>query len=494
MKKILILFMVLCACVYAGFIPSNSGGGGTDGSGTEGNVVVWDAANALTDIDVNETDLLNLRTITSVVGTEFGEKTFDDIVTGEWLYDVCINGDTGSDTSGDGSWASPFKTIQHAIDLLPKNVDTSYFYINVDDGTYSLAPYYTDLTDYKTALVELVGFYGKGQINFTFTDGAILKLTGAHDTDVSSATIFSVGRNSCKIFIDGDSTLLSLEETACPANLHNKFFSVYDSYVDIDDFLLEVNQTYSAGGDATYDFYTSGYGYLAVANCVYTVGKEGYRTFYGLNNSMPVITDGKLTGATALFGYGTTNAYFLSDTKYYNVIDAGLYIDKTDTTDARVVPIEEIDSWVEGVGVDTITASATEPSSPTEGDIWIDTSYVYRQSLSGSASSDTTINLLGGARITYYTLTISGDVTSETPVFNGGKTPEDGDSLIIRVVASGAARTLDFLEGGNGSFAYGSTLVSTDITQTVQNKTDYIGCVWDANKNKWLILSYSKGY
>ncbi|MFA6006094.1 MAG: hypothetical protein WC775_06475 [Patescibacteria group bacterium] len=518
------------------------GGGGAAGSGTTGNAAIWATATTLTDTDVNETELLNLRTITNTIGTEFGQKTFDDVVTGEWLYDVCVNGDTGSDTAGDGSWASPFKTIQYAIDLLPKNVDTNYFYLNVGDGTYSIAPYYTDLTDYNTVLVSLTGFHGKGKILLNFTAGAILKLTGAHDADVASSAIFSIESNSCKIYIYGDGTLLSLEETSCPANLHNKFFSVTDGYVDIDDFVLEVNQTYSAGSVGTYDFSPSGYGYLAVTDCVYTVGKEGYRTFYGFNNSMSVITDGKLVGATAMFGYGTTNAYFLSGTNYYQVLDAGLWLDDGTGNDSQIVTNEQLallntyaqteanlatavsqshagshagtsgymakftdtntvadsiyeeSDIVKGVGVDTITASATEPGSPVEGDIWIDTSYVYRQVLSGSASSDTGINLLGGARITYYNLTISGDVTAETPIFNGGKTPEDGDSLIIRVLASGAARTLDLLVGGTGTFLYGSTLVSTDITQTVQNKYDYIGCVYDANKSKWCVLSYSKGY
>jgi hypothetical protein len=117
----------------------------------------------------------------------------------------------------------------------------------------------------------------------------------------------------------------------------------------------------------------------------------------------------------------------------------------------------------------------------------------YRQVLSTSTSTDTPLNLLTGARTTFYDITLTGDCQVETPTFTSGSA-QDGDSLIIRVLASGDARTISFLEGGDGTFAYGSTLASADITATVQDKTDYIGCTWNNTKKRWLIISYSKGF
>lgn len=43
---------------------------------------------------------------------------------------------TGSDTTGDGTSGDPFKTIQHAIDILPKDLGGHEATINVSGGTY----------------------------------------------------------------------------------------------------------------------------------------------------------------------------------------------------------------------------------------------------------------------------------------------------------------------------------------------------------------------
>jgi hypothetical protein len=117
----------------------------------------------------------------------------------------------------------------------------------------------------------------------------------------------------------------------------------------------------------------------------------------------------------------------------------------------------------------------------------------YRQVLSASTSTDTVIYILTGARTTYYDLTISDNITAETVILSSGS-PQDGDSLILRVLASGAGRTLTLLEGGDGTFAFGSSLVALDISQTEQNKIDYIGTTWNNTKKRWLVISYSKGY
>ena len=117
----------------------------------------------------------------------------------------------------------------------------------------------------------------------------------------------------------------------------------------------------------------------------------------------------------------------------------------------------------------------------------------YRQVLSTSTSTDTPLNLLTGARTTFYDITLTGDCQVETPTFTSGSA-QDGDSLIIRVLASGAARTVSFLKGGDGTFKYGATLTSSDVTATETDKVDLIGCQWFDTLKRWLITAISKGF
>lgn len=117
----------------------------------------------------------------------------------------------------------------------------------------------------------------------------------------------------------------------------------------------------------------------------------------------------------------------------------------------------------------------------------------YRQVLSTSTSTDTPLNLLTGARVTFYDMTLTGNCQVETPTFTSGSA-SDGDSLILRVKADSAQRTVSFLEGGNGTFKYGATLTSSDVTATETDKVDLIGCQWFATLKRWLITAISKGF
>jgi len=118
----------------------------------------------------------------------------------------------------------------------------------------------------------------------------------------------------------------------------------------------------------------------------------------------------------------------------------------------------------------------------------------YKQILSCSTSSDTTLNMGDGARITLYDITLSGNAQIETVLYNEGKSPEDGDSLILRVKASGADRLVSLYQGGDGTFKFGSSLVPNDISTTTVNTIDYIGCQWNENRKRWVVVSYMKGY
>ncbi len=89
---------------------------------------------------------------------------------------------TGSDTTGDGTSAKPFRTIQHAIDILPKDLGGKECIITVADGTYD-----EDL---------LIVCFANG----------VLRLSSPHITTASeNCKIKSIvaSHNSCYLFITG---------------------------------------------------------------------------------------------------------------------------------------------------------------------------------------------------------------------------------------------------------------------------------------------------
>lgn len=77
---------------------------------------------------------------------------------------------SGNDASGDGSESYPLRTIQHAIDSIPKNLGNKEISINVGSGTYA-----EDL--------KISGFYG-GMLRINFNNATINSLT-ISDTNVT---------------------------------------------------------------------------------------------------------------------------------------------------------------------------------------------------------------------------------------------------------------------------------------------------------------------
>lgn len=70
---------------------------------------------------------------------------------------------SGNDASGDGSETSPYKSIQHAIDSIPKNLDGREIIIKAASGTYA-------------ENVFVSGFYG-GALRFNFATVTIKNFT-----------------------------------------------------------------------------------------------------------------------------------------------------------------------------------------------------------------------------------------------------------------------------------------------------------------------------
>ena len=85
-----------------------------------------------------------------------------------------------------------------------------------------------------------------------------------------------------------------------------------------------------------------------------------------------------------------------------------------------------------------------------------------------------------------FTLSAGGNRTISAPT-----NPITGQQIIIRVYASGGSRII-YLDTGIGGFRYGADI--TELTETTSGTTDYIGAIYNADDNKWDVISYSKGY
>ena len=80
--------------------------------------------------------------------------TTDDSLTADVDYYIST---TGSDIDGDGSVDNPFETIQHAIDILPKNLGGHQVYIYLLDGSYVQD---TDIERFFSGNITITSFSG----------------------------------------------------------------------------------------------------------------------------------------------------------------------------------------------------------------------------------------------------------------------------------------------------------------------------------------------
>ena len=127
--------------------------------------------------DITQEDLDNGGNVFQLPFAKF-TKTIEGIsnfsseleVIGHTQGNTTIYVDTsGDDASGDGSESKPFRTIQKAIDSIPKNLDNREITISVASGTYS-------------ENVEVAGFYG-GTLRFNL--GAVtMKSFVLYETNV----------------------------------------------------------------------------------------------------------------------------------------------------------------------------------------------------------------------------------------------------------------------------------------------------------------------
>ena len=123
-----------------------------------GRVILTPVAGAENTFDMERADLPIAE------GTPINKKLFDskkDCLSENVTVYVATN---GSDIDGDGSADAPFRTIQAAVDALPKDLDGHTAEISINDGTYTERVVVNGFTSGRL----IVGKYGK---NFTIVGG-----------------------------------------------------------------------------------------------------------------------------------------------------------------------------------------------------------------------------------------------------------------------------------------------------------------------------------
>jgi hypothetical protein len=145
---------------------------------------------------------------------------------------------------------------------------------------------------------------------------------------------------------------------------------------------------------------------------------------------------------------------------------------------------------VEGTDEFPINDTATPGTSGTSKRATIAMIRAYLQTLAGI---DAVVTLIDGATPALdaalgnmFKLTAAGNRTIAVP-----SNPSAGQKIVIRHTASGADRTLA-LNTGAGGFRFGTDI--TALTATTSAKTDYIGCIYNADAGFWDVVAYAKGF
>lgn len=97
-----------------------------------------------------------------------------------------------------------------------------------------------------------------------------------------------------------------------------------------------------------------------------------------------------------------------------------------------------------------------------------------------------TVSLDASQGNTFY-LAAAGDRTIDIPT-----NAVNGQKITIIHHATSANRTLSLTTGSSGAFLFGTDI--TALSATTANSKDVIGCIYNTQASRWLVVAYAKGF
>lgn len=176
---------------------------------------------------------------------------------------IYVSANTGSDILGDGTQSNPFKTIQHAIDILPKDLGGYSAYIIVSNGTYDedllISGFHSGMVSVVSNSPESINTDVAIKSVVSIFSDAYIKLSGLYiygsHSNGASATISACKMASILYTLIDSSSSIGIYGQACGllrignCTISNKATAI--SFSDSDGYALSITGTNNSVGIAS---------------------------------------------------------------------------------------------------------------------------------------------------------------------------------------------------------------------------------------------------
>jgi hypothetical protein len=89
----------------------------------------------------------------------------------------------------------------------------------------------------------------------------------------------------------------------------------------------------------------------------------------------------------------------------------------------------------------------------------------------------------------HFRVTLGGNRTLNAPT-----NAVDGQKITIEVIQDNTgSRTLTLATGSSGAFIFGTDITNITLS-TAANKRDIIGCIYSSSLDRWMVVSFVKGF
>lgn len=197
---------------------------------------------------------------------------------------------TGSDTTGTGASAAPYKTINYALSTLPKNLNGRNVLVYIANGTYTED---VVVKGFSNGMITLIGYYGAIATMYSITISSAICEVRSLELRLSSAGVTVT--NGSVFLCSGAITASDVERC-----LHVINGSTCKVNAQLTAYNTTVAAVHATGASKVYVLNISGSGNTAVI-----VAEEGSIAAYGSTNiTVTSLTFISRTGGRVLTGSG----------------------------------------------------------------------------------------------------------------------------------------------------------------------------------------------